>query len=102
MQSACKAQEMWGDDLLLRPLILLMLLYISYVLELQILETAFKKETIGLVTREQYVEKVNASICIFCNFLTGNLGAFVKLKKPINTHLTKFTGSHSTSNHLTR
>ena len=24
----------------------------------QILETAFKKETIGLVTREQYVEKV--------------------------------------------
>lgn len=24
----------------------------------QILETAFKKETVGLVTREQYVEKV--------------------------------------------
>lgn len=26
--------------------------------EFQILETAFKKETVGLVTREQYVEKV--------------------------------------------
>lgn len=26
----------------------------------QILETAFKKETVGLVTREQYVEKVNS------------------------------------------
>jgi hypothetical protein len=25
---------------------------------IQILETAFKKETVGLVTREQYVEKV--------------------------------------------
>lgn len=26
--------------------------------DFQILETAFKKETVGLVTREQYVEKV--------------------------------------------
>jgi hypothetical protein len=28
------------------------------VFSMQILETAFKKETVGLVTREQYVEKV--------------------------------------------
>lgn len=28
------------------------------LLVLQILETAFKKETVGLVTREEYVEKV--------------------------------------------
>ncbi|KAL8124329.1 hypothetical protein AgCh_012108 [Apium graveolens] len=33
--------------------------------EFQILETAFKKETVGLVTREQYVEKrVNIRIKI--------------------------------------
>lgn len=32
--------------------------------EFQILETAFKKETVGLVTREQYVEKVGATICV--------------------------------------
>jgi len=37
------------------------LFYLSIILtflEFQILETAFKKETVGLVTREQYVEKV--------------------------------------------
>ena len=35
--------------------------YLSYLVVkfvLQILETAFKKETVGLVTREEYVEKV--------------------------------------------
>lgn len=36
----------------------------------QILETAFKKETVGLVTREQYVEKVSQFVCLyaFLNF----------------------------------
>lgn len=29
---------------------------------IQILDTAFKKETVGLVTREQYVEKVKGFI----------------------------------------
>ena len=31
---------------------------------MQILETAFKKETVGLVTREQYVEKVKMSFFV--------------------------------------
>lgn len=45
---------------------------VNWVWWLQILETAFKKETVGLVTREQYVEKVIRSqfiiiIFFFCN-----------------------------------
>jgi hypothetical protein len=32
--------------------------------DFQILETAFKKETVGLVTREQYVEKVIETYCL--------------------------------------
>lgn len=36
----------------------------------QILETAFKKETVGLVTREQYVEKVCSILFLFISLLT--------------------------------
>lgn len=35
------------------------LLELSFFVCSQILETAFKKETVGLVTREEYVEKVS-------------------------------------------
>lgn len=40
-----------------KPIIILVNLFM-FVCMFQILETAFKKETVGLVTREQYVEKV--------------------------------------------